>query len=65
MKVNPHKSRQVTKYGAWYYLPIGREKTIEIHKDTRLLGTDRAYKHIVIRIPARKLLRELLALGIK
>lgn len=54
MKVDVLKPRQLTKQRAWYYLPFGKEQFIEVHQ---LVEAGQAR----IRIPAKKLLAELLA----
>jgi len=58
MKVDVLAARHLRKCGAWYFLPRldQREKNIEIYQA-------KSYK--AIRIPAKKLLRELIAVGVK
>lgn len=52
MKVNARMPRSLKRQNAWYYLPYKEEKFLEIHQD---LPT----AHVVIRLPAKKLLKEL------
>ena len=60
MKVKAGNPRQLRKQGAWYYLPYGTDKTVSVYceaKDGINLTT--------VKIPAQKLLRELIAIGVK
>ena len=62
MKVDAGKPRQLKKQSAWYYLPFGREDYVSLCKQVSAADVGTVF---LVKIPARKLLRELLAIGIK
>jgi hypothetical protein len=53
MKVDARKPRHLRKQDAWYYLPYGNGHCVSVYQRGKALSR--------IRIPARKLLRELKA----
>jgi len=61
LKVDAAKPRQLNNQNAWYYLPYACEKNIEIYRSANSWVNNGP----VATINARKLLRELLAVGVK
>jgi len=60
-KIDAGRPRQLTNQQAWYYLPFDNEQYISICKQVGSVDAS----VVMVKISARKLLRELLAIGLK
>ena len=60
MKVKAGNPRKLHKQGAWYYLPCGADKDVSVYCEVKGGQT-----LVQVRMSAKKLLRELIAIGVK